>query len=210
MSKAKKEYYYKGDSCNKAGFYNEDHFVIAAMNGHLDFCKAFLEGDIDINIVTKRGTALELAARGCYPELCKFLIEHGAEVNLRNKDNETPLMLAAETSSGREKEGGESFENALQTCKILIQHGADVNAIRPNGNLTLKFYATTSSDNPLVIKLLEKHGLLHQGRFVEEKSSIDLIHSEQETIIHDVNVSLAGQDTNQDNSGSIWSWCSIS
>ena len=206
VSKAKKEYYYKGDSCNKAGFYNEDHFVIAAMNGHLDFCKAFLEGGVDIKIVTKRGTALELAARGCYPELCKLLIEHGAEVNLRNQDNETPLMLAVESAVGRAKSSSSSekysLENAIETCKLLIQYGADIHV----GSRTNSFVYNEGID------LLRKHGLIKLSITElksEEKNFTDLIHSETVDITHNADMPLVGEEPNQDNSGSIWSWCTI-
>lgn len=207
------EYYYSGDSCHKAGYYPQDEFIIAALSGNLEMCKEFLEQGIDVNVVRYRTkeTALHEAARSCHPELCKLLLEHGAKVNLRCPGNETPLMVAVETASGRK--AGEGLKNALQTCEILIQHGADVNIIGgPSGKLTLKYYATASDDNPALTELLEKHGLLHQGRFVEEKSSIDLAHSNQETIIHDVNVSLVGQDTNHDQDttdSNSWLWCTL-
>lgn len=166
------EYYYSGDSCKKAGYYPQDSFIIAALNGNLKMCKEFLEQGIDVNVVRykTKETALHVAARNCYPELCKLLLENGANVNLRSPDNETPLMVATETASGRTKE--KSFKNALQTCEILIKHGADVNVIGgPSGKLTLKYYSTASNDNPALTKLLEESGLIYQERFIEEKET---------------------------------------
>jgi hypothetical protein len=196
------EYYYSGDSYLKVGYYPEDEFIIAASNGNLKMCQEFIEQGIDVNIVRykTKETALHVAARSCHPELCKLLLEHGAKVNLRSPDNETPLMVATETASGRK--AGEGLKNALQTCEILIQHGADVNIIGgPSGKLTLKYYATARGDNPALTELLEKHELLHQGRFVEEKSSIDLAHKYSDS---EIDVQINGEDSGNND----W-WCTI-
>lgn len=166
------EYYYNGDSYNEAGYYPQDSFITAALNGNLKMCKEFLEQGIDVNVVRykSRETALHVAARNCHLELCKLLLENGAKVNLRSPDNETPLMVATETASGRTAE--KSLNNALQTCEVLIQHGADVNVIGgPSGKLTLKYYSTTRNDNPALTKLLEESGLIYQERFIEETAT---------------------------------------
>ena len=196
------EYFYSGDSCRKAGYYPEDEFIIEAYNGHLKMCQEFIEQGIDVNIVhyKTKETALHVAARNCNPELCKLLLEHGAKVNLPSRDNETPLMVATETASARE--AVEDLKNALRTCEILIQHGADVNITGgPAGTLTLKYYS--GNKNPILTELLEKHGLLHKGCFVEEKSSICLP-LPQKYSDPQIDVQINGDDSGNND----W-WCTI-
>jgi len=172
----------------------ERNFVISAENGDLEKCKLALDQGIDINANNNRGTALGVAARNGHIELCKYLISKGANIDIYTGDSvrETPLMLAAENGN-------------IDICILLLHHGANVNAITDTGR-TLRDYAK----NLKIVSLLEEHGLVKLES--KEKSSIDLAHSNQETIIHDVNVSLAGQDTNhnQDTTDSnSWLWCTI-
>ena len=61
--------------------------------------------------------------------LVKYLIEHGANVNLSNGHHSTPLTLASEYS---EKE----------IVKYLLEHGADVHAKNFNGASSLKIAKT--------------------------------------------------------------------
>lgn len=48
-------------------------------------------------------------------ESARLLVQHGADVNLRDRDYSTPLQLAASSGSA-------------ELVELLIQHGADVNA----------------------------------------------------------------------------------
>ena len=64
------------------------------------------------------------AAYGGDADICRLLLEHGADVELGNKDGDTPLTLAA--SQGRES-----------ICELLVAKGADPNRYAPNGCLAL-------------------------------------------------------------------------
>lgn len=50
------------------------------------------------------------------PEMLRFLIEQGADPNVRNKAGRTPLMIAAEN------------DNA-DAMRVLLESGADVRAV---------------------------------------------------------------------------------
>jgi len=62
------------------------------------------------------------------------------------------------------------------------------------------------------IDLLREHGLIKLSITElksEEKNFTDLIHSETVDITHNADMPLVGEEPNQDNSGSIWYWCTI-
>ena len=83
--------------------------------------KLVLEAGADSNTkVDETGsTALMRAAHRGYEKTAKLLLEHGADVNAKDKDGATALMLA--TSHGHEN-----------TARLLLEHGADVNAKNTN------------------------------------------------------------------------------
>lgn len=65
-------------------------------------------------------TMLSSAAFLGHPEIVELLIEHGADVNQRNKDKGTPLHAAA-------------FLGRWKSAKLLIDHGADVSVKNGEG-----------------------------------------------------------------------------
>ena len=78
------------------------------------------------------------------PELVTMLLENGADVSARNRDQNTPLHYAAE-------------RGALKTMEILLSKGADISAKNKSGETPLHraFYAEVK--NPKVVTyLLEK------------------------------------------------------
>ena len=73
--------------------------------------------DIDVNAqwMGDNGTALALAAAKGYGEIVNLLLEHkGIQINVANKDGNTPLSYAV-------------FANKGSIVGTLIEHGADVN-----------------------------------------------------------------------------------
>ena len=62
-------------------------------------------------------------------DFCKYLIEQGADVNIKNKNKETALFYAVK-------------RNAYELCELLIRNNADVNIqneqeIKEGGNTPL-------------------------------------------------------------------------
>ncbi|KAM4691392.1 caskin-2 [Rhinophrynus dorsalis] len=64
---------------------------LAAKNGHRDVIRLLLKSGIEINRVTKMGTALHEASLCGKTEVVKLLIENGIDVNIRNTYNQTAL-----------------------------------------------------------------------------------------------------------------------
>ena len=60
-------------------------------------------------------------------EIFKYLVEHGADVNYKNKKDESILHYAA-------------LFDSLEMVKYLVEHGADVNC-KDKWNNSVLFYA---------------------------------------------------------------------
>lgn len=87
---------------------------------------------------------IKLCARGT-PEAVRSAIEAGANVNARDDDHETALMMAAEKNPNPE------------VTALLLRAGADVNARDEDGDTAL-IKAADSNSNPEVVALLLKAG----------------------------------------------------
>ncbi|KAM8946071.1 caskin-2 isoform 2-T2 [Pelodytes ibericus] len=66
---------------------------LAAKNGHREVIRLLLKSGIEINQVTKMGTALHEASLCGKTEVVKLLIENGVDVNIRNTYNQTALDI---------------------------------------------------------------------------------------------------------------------
>jgi len=77
-------------------------------------------------------------------DLVKVILASGADVNTRNEDGNTPLMLAADT------------EDSIELIDLLIKAGADVNAVDNDGWTPL--LTAVVNDNLKATKVLLDHG----------------------------------------------------
>lgn len=102
--------------------------------------------DTDINAENRYGIRLlEYAILSRHEKLCKFLVEHGADVNLRLKGwsrNTTPLQFACR-------------EYLDKTVELFIEHGADVNVCDPSIGNTAIMEAVGRNELSLTNKLLK-------------------------------------------------------
>ena len=105
--------------------------------------------DTDTNI----NRALHFAAINNSTEALKFLLEHGASVNYKNADGESPIHLAAAW-------------NSVESIKLLLHHGALVRT-RATDIYTPFQYAASRGQ----IEAMEL--LLQHGAYVGEKGSDD-------------------------------------
>jgi ankyrin repeat protein len=106
--------------------------TFAARQGDIESARILLEeGKADPNHVTESGwSPLLVATQNRHYELGRFLISHGASVNLPNAHGWTPLYLATDN---RNIEGGDypvpkPDLDHLDYIKLLLANGADANA----------------------------------------------------------------------------------
>ena len=89
-------------------------------------------------------TALHWAADQMHNDVAESLLAHGADLNARDKDNETPLHTAVRADH---KVGHAAI------VRLLLAHGADVNA-RDNDGWTPLHFAADNGDDTVVDLLL--------------------------------------------------------
>jgi ankyrin repeat protein len=75
----------------------------------------------------------------------QFLLERGADINVRNRFGETPLHLA-------------SFNGVLEVVRLLLEHGADEQAKNNDGKTPLQEAVEDGHDE--VVELLREHGAM--------------------------------------------------
>lgn len=116
------------------------------------FVERLLDAGADINYKDDDGnTLLHYAAASCHPEIVKFLIEKGLDLEAKRKLGATPLCVAAKESE------------SVAVLKTLIEAGADINA-RSHYGETLLITAAGFNTNTRVIKFLLQKGLKLEDR----------------------------------------------
>jgi ankyrin repeat protein len=135
----------------------------------LEFLRQILQSGADINIRLKQGkpefgrftttgaTPFFLAARASDVPLMKLLLELGADPELTNKENCTPLLAAAGVGAledGEEAAGTE--DEALESARLLLDLGADANVVDGNGETAMHGAAYQSRSE--IVKLLAERG----------------------------------------------------
>jgi hypothetical protein len=87
-----------------------------------------LEADVSAMPAWPAGAALHWAAVNADEPMMRFLIEKGADVELRTAHGKTPLLIAAEALS-------------VTGCRVLLEAGADPDAVGPVGETALHVVA---------------------------------------------------------------------
>lgn len=98
----------------------EDTLAGAARMGDLEAIKQHIADGVDVNALFFEMPPLTWAAMMGQTEAAKLLLQHGAEVNGRNSDDNTALHLAI-------------FLGRAGTAELLLKSGADVNAKNDDG-----------------------------------------------------------------------------
>jgi len=109
----------------------------------------------DINQKNSSGqTALHLATRNCYETNIKVLIELGADVNIQDKNGNTPVMAMAAKSDFRQNHyyGSEKKQDLLD---VFLKAGAKTDVHNKKGLDLLALVAKTK--DPKVINLVESY-----------------------------------------------------
>ena len=102
-------------------------------------------------------TPLMRAAKNGDAATIRLLLEHGADVNARQKNGTTPLMFAAGIGYGTGTFATDYATPAelLESVKVLVAAGADMNAVSEAGQTPLHFGAQASDD---IVKFLAASG----------------------------------------------------
>lgn len=163
----------------------EEALSLASQNGYLDVVVELLGKDVNVNVQFEEKSPLHLAADFGSTEICRKLIQKGAEVNAYDEEGSTPLCLA--TKSGH-----------LETMRLLIDSGADVSSgdddtlqplhIAAKSGLAEAVKLLISKDAPLNAVTSSEKTALH---FAVEEGHVDCIH---ELLVGDANVNLKADD----------------
>lgn len=109
----------------------ESDLTAAIESGNIDQIKGLLASAPEsINQKDESGLApLHVAARSDQLEVAKYLLESGADVEVRNQYGRTPLLCVA------------FMTGSVEMATLLIEHGADINAADAQGATPLKLAA---------------------------------------------------------------------
>lgn len=158
--------------------------LLAFAGAYEDMEEALIRGDsatainlikrgMDVNTVDRIGNTLLIQSmRGDLPELVDYLMKNRARINVRNRNGETALSIAAYTGKlpyvKRLVEAGAevnfygwaplsyaAYNGHLEVVDYLLKQGAEVNATTENGSSALFFAARFGHIE--VIRLLLKN-----------------------------------------------------
>ncbi len=98
----------------------------AILNGDIDQVRRHLEAGVDLNQTIPGDSAYPLHyAANTHADMIQLLIDHGADVNVKDDKGKTPLHCAAVGAY-------------LEGMRALLENGADVNAVDDEGNTPLQ------------------------------------------------------------------------
>jgi ankyrin repeat protein len=101
-------------------------------------------------------TPFLLAALTADAPLVRTLAQLGADPQLTNKENSTPLMVAAGLATRSPGEDAGTESEVLETLQVLLDLGADINAVDINGETAM--HGAAYKNLPKVVKFLAARG----------------------------------------------------
>jgi len=106
--------------------------MLAARENRLDAVKVLVDGKADVNMLSGNGsTALLMAILNANYQVAAYLVDHGANPNLADRDGKAALYALVEMRNlDTTDTPGPSADKteALELTQSLLQRGADVNA----------------------------------------------------------------------------------
>lgn len=122
--------------------------------GENERAKEILNDMMDINEANELGvTPLMCASNHCNVEMVEYLLENGADVNLRNIEGQSALHMVG----GYMYMGIDGYEGRKKITRVLLENGANPNLPDNEGNTSLH-YAVFKMRHELINTILEYGG----------------------------------------------------
>jgi hypothetical protein len=121
--------------------------VLAVMNDDLEEVKVRIAMRDRVNVRDKAYdglSPLHAAAQNGNVEIARFLLEHGAKVNIRDHEKRTPMMLLDEDATP-------------EIVQLLINYGAKAKLLDKEKNSALHHLAQSGAD-PEILRMLVNYG----------------------------------------------------
>ncbi|MBD0380988.1 ankyrin repeat domain-containing protein [Paenibacillus sedimenti] len=113
-----------------------DSICRAVATGNIEYIKfSFLRGiSVDYKCIKSGHSLLNIAIENEQLEVVRFLLQNGANINLKSIEGWTPLHVAVDVSiDGTIQSGGNPGEEPTEVLKYLLDNGADKNIMACNG-----------------------------------------------------------------------------
>jgi ankyrin repeat protein len=133
----------------KVGPDGKNALTAAATNGEHAIVKLLLEHGAELEGKCRGGTALKFAIMGSHCKTVELLINAKANIETRDEDNQTPLIMACIVGN-------------VEIATLLIDKGADIDAEQSKGWNAL--YWATSCKNQDCIDLLVSKGAVAENK----------------------------------------------
>ena len=163
-----------GAEVNKRDEGNETPSHLAIQWGWFGLAGIFLEQGTDANAANNHGmTPLHILSKSSIEhevdalDHALLLLKHGAEVNKRDKGNQTPLHLAIR-------------RNRFRLAGILIEHGADAIAENNEGQTPLHILSESDIDDETDVHHVLDHALL----LLKHGAEVNKRDKDKETPLH--------------------------
>lgn len=129
-----------------SGTVNERELLVHASTGDIEAAREMREAGVDFGVVDIRSGngMLAYAASNGHNEFMLYLLDNGLDVNHRNFNGITPLMLAVSAAN-------------YDGIEILVQAGADLDLRNYSPGFTAYMIAD-SNDDPVAMQLLQDLG----------------------------------------------------
>jgi len=147
----------KGVDTSAENKYGKTPFYLGLRTGDLETVREFLVAGRLPDTSSVGWSPLHVAAQACSPGVVKLLLEHGADVNARIKNGETPLVTALSYGAG-----------CPDVACMLIEGGADISLAKTGkyGGTPLSFAVNRRSK--VLASLLLARGARHVAQEDEE------------------------------------------
>lgn len=134
-------------------YFFESRLHAAIKKGDIEKLKELLASGVNPNEKRGQKTPLMVAAHTTNTEAVTLLLEKGAELEAKDSQGNTALMLAA---GGWGYKGKEKKEKCLEVVKTLLERGADPNACGKRGQTAMRY--ALGAANRSVMEVLHRHG----------------------------------------------------